>query len=195
MSMQSRRSGPDHDGGRAAAWVAAVALVWGSALATQYIAARFGYQHRLGAWLYRAPARVQQILRIALALVTPAAVLALLRPTARWYSVPLALGAVSVYAVIAGPIYAPTGVYSWYGKYGGLSAYRASFLTAWLVIAGCVILVTVAAHRVWRARVQPAAPGRAPPGRRANPWWGDRAIRDSSPPRSLGSLPPAFRSR
>ena len=193
--VRGRRSGLEQSGSRAAAFVAALALIWGSALATQYIAARLGYQPRLGAWAYRAPASSRQILRIALALVATAAVLAPLRPTTRWYSVPLGLVAASAYAVIKGPIYAPTRVYIWYATYGTGSAYRAPFLTAWLVIAASVILVTVAAHRVRRPNAGPASPGRPLKGRAEPAWWDDRSSKDRSSPRSLGSLPATFRSR
>jgi uncharacterized membrane protein len=186
-SVRERHSGFQRSGGRAAAFVAAVALIWGSALATQYIAAHFGYQPRLGAWVYRAPASARQMLRWALALVATAAVLAPLRATTRWYAAPLVLGAGSLYAVIAGPIYAPTRVYSWYATYGELSTYHAVFLTAWLVIAASVILVTVAAHRVRRPGSSPLAEARS--RRRPEPaWWDDHTSKNRDRPLTLGSL-------
>jgi hypothetical protein len=163
---------PDHwhDNGRSTAFIAALALAWGAGLATQYVAARSGYTQQLGSWLYRAPETSRQALHVALAVGGAAVVTALFIRGRRWASVPLALATATIYAVLDGPIYAPTGVLRWYGAHGTAYVDRGPFRIAWVILVGSVILVTTAAHRLGRAREVPAKERRRPK-RSIPPSW------------------------
>jgi hypothetical protein len=159
-----------HDAGRSTAFIAVLALAWGAGLATQYVAARSGYAQQLGSWLYRAPETSRQVLHVALATGGVAVVTALLIRGRRWASLPLALATATIYAVLDGPIYAPTGVLRWYGAHGTAPVDRGAFRIAWIIIVGSVVLVTTAAHRLGHPS-EVRAEKRRRPKRTVPPSW------------------------
>lgn len=144
-----RAPGRRHEG-RPTAFIAALGLAWGAGLATQYMAARLDYASYLGGWLYRAPATSRPWLYLAMAIGAVAVATAALVRGWRWASVPLVLVTASLYAVLDGPIYPPTGVLQWYATHGQVPVDRAPFRIAWIIVVVSAILVTTAAHRLGR---------------------------------------------
>jgi hypothetical protein len=177
---RSRRPGRDdrsrNDSARQTTFVAALALWWGAALATQYVAAQLGSRHRLGVWLYRVPATSHFSIRVAMGATAAVAVVALISRSWRWAAVPLTLLTASLYAALVDAIYAPAAVWRWYMAFGALPADRSAFRLALAIVAATVVLMTVAEPRVQRAVGQALANLRQPALVRASTWPGHAAL-------------------
>ena len=170
-----RPHGSPHDEARQIAFVAVLALWWGAALATQYVAAQLGSRHRLGAWLYRVPVASRFSLGVAMAVAAVAAMIALISRGWRWACIPLSLVMASLYAALGDAIYPPAQVWRWYVAFGALPADRPAFRMAWAIVAGTAVLVTVAEPRVRHGMVRAMADLRRPALVKA-PTWPGRAV-------------------
>jgi hypothetical protein len=132
------------------AFVSALSLVWGAALATQYVAAVIGHHRHLGGWLFSASAASRPTFVLAMIVGDIAVLLALASYDWQWACIPLALVTASVQAVVAGPIYSPAALLRWYTVHNTVATDRAVFRFAWLIIAAVVVLLTTAEHRLRR---------------------------------------------
>ncbi len=164
------------DAARQTAFVAALALYWGGALATQYVAAQLGPRHRLGAWLYRVPATSRFSVGVVMAVTATAGVIALISRGWRWACLPLALVTASLYAALSDAIYPPTELWRWYVAFGSLPADRSAFRLALGIVAATVVLVTAAEPRVRRAVVRTMADLRQPAPVKTSTWPGRAAL-------------------
>jgi len=170
-----------HDAARQTAFVAVLALWWGAALATQYVAAQLGSRHRLGAGLFRVPAVLRVSVGVSLAVTAVAAMIALVSRGWRWACIPLTLVTASLFAALGDAIYPPSEVWRWYVAFGALPADRSAFRMAWAIVAGTVVLVTVAEPRVRHAMVRAMDDLRRPALVKA-PTWPRRAVLPLPPP-------------
>jgi hypothetical protein len=129
--------------------VGAIAVVWGMALATQWVAARLGYHPHLGAWIYRAPPWADRWLRWgSIGAAAIAGLVLLLAARRRWAALPLALAGLSMTALRGGPVYSPTRVFIWYAAYHRVGAYRPLFGVAWFVLGGTTLALVIAVERL-----------------------------------------------
>jgi hypothetical protein len=142
--------------------VGALALVWGMALATQWVAARLGYHPHLGAWIYRVPPVGDRWLRWgSIGAAGCAGLVLLVAARWRWAALPLALAGVSMTALRGGPVYSPTRVFIWYAAYHRVRAYRPLFGVAWFVLGGTTLALVIAAERLALRTHRPALAGGA----------------------------------
>lgn len=163
------------DRSRVVWWAAAIGIMWGASLATQYVASRLVYHPHLGPWLYQAPAAARGYLRTGAIICALAAAIALLRREWRWWFAPLALAAISAMTVSAGPVYAPLRVFTWHAAYRGIPAYHALFVQAWVILGGVALVVTITAQgatRDPRDRDRPRTPRPLWGGGPASRGWG-----------------------
>jgi hypothetical protein len=159
---RARASGPP-----GAVHVGATAgVVWGAALATQYVAARLAYHPHLGPWVYRASVATRDRLRLVAIACCLAGVLALATRRWRWGAIPLGLASITATIVRRAPLYSPERVFVWYAAYHALPAYRQLFAGAWLICGTVALLVTLV---VLRLRAGGRPPQRADPVRRVSP--------------------------
>ena len=145
-----------------------LALAFGLAAGTQYVAWRFHYDSNLGAPLVVVPAHFARWLVATGVVAAGTALVGVVLPLLRQLSVPLLFMAAGAVLASAGPIYAPHRLFVWYAQYGTVPAAATVFRTAWIVVVTASIATVLAVVMRWRHR------RRSPPSdSHGSAHWGD----------------------
>src|SRR2546422_2668302 len=130
----------------------ALAVAFGLAAGTQYVAWRFHYHANLGTPLVVVPAHTARWLRATGVLAAGTALVGVLVPWLRPLSVPLAIVAAFGALGGAGPIYAPYRIFVWYAANAGVPGTGPVFRVAWILVITVGVAAALAVVTAWRRR-------------------------------------------
>jgi len=153
-------------GDRALIVLLTLGIVWAAAVATQYVAARFGYHPHLGSPILRLSPRTMHVLRWAAAGLAACAGLALWAHGIRWLTLALAVAAASAYVAALGPLYPPYCLFVWYSAYHHITAFTSIFRAGWAVFAGAAAVSSGGILAAGRAVARPTS------GSHGSATWG-----------------------
>ena len=145
-----------------------LALVFGLAAGTQYVAWRFHYHPNLGTPLFVVPAHSARWLWATGVVAAGTALVGVVLPLLRHLSVRLLFVAACTVLASAGPIYAPHRLFVWYAQYGTVPGAATVFRTAWMVVVTASIGAVLAVVMAWRHRRRSS-----PSDSHGSAHWGD----------------------
>src|SRR2546426_4691521 len=146
----------------------ALAVVFGLAAGTQYVAWHLHYDPSLGAPLVVVPAHTARWLRATGVLAAGTALVGVLLPWLRPLSVPLAIVAACAALGGAGPIYTPYRIFVWYAANAGLPGAAPVFRVAWILVVTVGVAAALAVVTAWRRRRRST-----PSDSHGSAHWGD----------------------
>ena len=164
------RPPPDPQGDRPLLVGLALALVFGLAAGTQYVAWRFAFHPTLGAPLLVVSAHTTRWLRATALLAAGTGLGATLVPRVRFLAIPSVVVAASAALGAAGPIYAPYQIFVWYAANAGVATAAPVFRVAWVVVVTAAVAASLAVMTLWRRRRRSR-----PADSHGSAHWGDGA--------------------
>ena len=114
----------------------ALGIGWAAGMATQFVAARLGYNPNLGPVILRLASHTTRSARWVAALFAAAALVTLWRRGAPATALSLVVAGVSALAVSWGPLYPPYELFVWYAAYHRFRGFGSLFRTGCTVFVG-----------------------------------------------------------